>query len=201
MRFQTSLFRGKARRRERGASLLELALLLPLLAVMAFGVIDLGRLIHARLVVTNVSREGASLASRGRDPSNLMTMLESSAKPFDLKGNGLIIITKVGAADRTLRPPRLNPYIISQDYNEGALRLLVSSSISSGNMTTALQEIYQYLSLGQSGPADISGVTVVEAFYHYQPITPLPGFIQGMFPTNGGIVIGSRSVFQTGGDR
>jgi hypothetical protein len=68
-------------------------------------------------------------------------------------------------------------------------------------MAMALQEIYQYLSLGQSGPADISGVTVVEVFYHYQPITPLPGFIQGMFPTNGGIVIGSRSVFQTGGDR
>jgi hypothetical protein len=184
------------RRSERGASLLELAILLPLLAVMAFGVIDLGRLIHARLVVTNVSREGASLASRDRDPSNLMTMLQSSANPFDLNSRGSIIITKVGAADSTIN--KLVPYIISQD-NAGALS--VSSSISSGNINTAMQEIYKYLILDQSGIADISGVTVVEVFYHYQPITPLPRFIQNMFPTSGGIIIESKSVFQTGGDR
>jgi len=39
---------------------------------------------------------------------------------------------------------------------------------------------------------------VVEVFYHYRPITPLPGFVQNLFPNNGGINIGSRSVFQTG---
>ena len=47
-------------RDKQGASILELVFLLPLLVIMAFGVIDLGRLIHARLVVTNVSREGAA---------------------------------------------------------------------------------------------------------------------------------------------
>jgi hypothetical protein len=191
------------RRTEHGASLLELVLLLPLLIVLAFGVIDLGRLIHARLVVTNVSREGASLASRERDPSNLITMLQSSAKPFDLSNQGLIIVTKVGGADTTdPNDSHLVPYIISQ-AGVGALSIISSSiSISGNNLNTALPRIIKYLVLDQNtGLSDISGVTVVEVFYHYRPITPLPNFIQGMFPSNGGIIIGSRSVFQTGGDR
>ena len=186
---------------EQGTALLELALLLPLLVVMVLGVIDLGRLIHARLVVTNVSREGGSLASRDRGGTdqNLLAMLQTSATPFDLANQGRIYITKIGAGNLLNNPPRPNPYIISQAQG-GALP--VSSSIigSSASLQSGLsQVITKYLSTDpQTGLPDISGVTVVEVFYHYRPITPLPGFVQNLFPNNGGINIGSRSVFQTG---
>ena len=45
--------------------------------------------------------------------------------------------------------------------------------------------------------ADISEITVVEVFYKYKPITPLPGLIQNILTTPGydGIVIGSKAVF------
>jgi|PlaIllAssembly_1097288.scaffolds.fasta_scaffold76006_2 hypothetical protein len=186
---------------EQGTALLELALLLPLLVVMVLGVIDLGRLIHARLVVTNVSREGGSLASRDRGGTdqNLLAMLQTSATPFDLANQGRIYITKIGAGNLLNNPPHPNPYIISQAQG-GALS--VSSSIigSSTSLQSGLsQVITNYLSTDpQTGLPDISGVTVVEVFYHYRPITPLPGFVQNLFPNNGGINIGSRSVFQTG---
>jgi len=195
---------GNVRRNgERGASLLELALLLPLLVVLAFGVIDLGRLIHARLVVTNVSREGGSLASRDRGEANLIAMLQSSATPFNLKNQGHIYITKIGAEDPTGLPPRPDPYIISRSQ-DGLLS--VSTSIvgaENGKLQSGLsQALIDHLSIDpQINTTHISGVTVVEVFYNYIPITPLPNFIQNMFPNNGGIIIGSKSVFQTGGDR
>ncbi len=49
---------------ESGVAALELALILPLVLMMTFATVDLGMLIQARLVLTNVAREGGSLASR-----------------------------------------------------------------------------------------------------------------------------------------
>jgi hypothetical protein len=187
-------------RDNQGASILELVFLLPLLVIMAFGVIDLGRLIHARLVVTNVSREGGSLASRARGGPNLIAMLQSSATPFDLVNQGQIYITEIGAEDPTHAPPIVNPYIISRSQNGS---LSVSSSISGavqGQLQSGLsQTMVDHLRvILPATTADISGVTVVEVFYHYRPITPLPQFVQNLFPYSGGIIIGSKSVFQRG---
>ena len=42
--------------------------------------------------------------------------------------------------------------------------------------------------------SDISEVWVVEVYYNYMPITPLPKFITGIFGT-GGMIIGSKSIF------
>ena len=79
---------------QRGATLVELALLLPILVVMVLGIIDFGRLIHARLVITNVSREGGSIGSRTDQQGNqqLITALQHSAAPFTISGaDGRII--------------------------------------------------------------------------------------------------------------
>lgn len=181
---------------ERGASLLELALLLPILVVLAFGVIDLGRLIHARLVVTNVSREGGSLASRDiQTGNNLIAMLQSSATPFNLQAQGRIYVTRIKAANPALN--HLFPYIGSRDSG-GAY--IVSSSIGGeeGQTPTGLSTaMYNHLRFepAPQNASDISEITVVEVFYHYRPITPLPNFVQNLFPVNGGILIGSRAIF------
>lgn len=188
---------------ERGAALLELAFLLPLLVVMVLGVIDLGHLIHARLVVTNISREGGSLASRGRGgtDANVLAMLQSSATPFDLANQGRIYITDIGAEDTTATPPRMAPYVIRR-VQGGSLSAgstvvgAVNGPLQSGLSPVMINHLSED---PQTLTTNISGVTVVEVFYHYRPITPLPGFVQNLFPDNGGIIIGSRSVFQTGG--
>ena len=46
--------------------------------------------------------------------------------------------------------------------------------------------------------SDINGITVVETFYKYRPITPLPNFIANIFLTHGdGTIVGSKSVYCT----
>jgi hypothetical protein len=191
-KFRTRLTRRL--RDDRGASLLEMAFLLPILVVLAFGVIDLGRLIHARLVVTNVSREGGSIASRGiLTPATLITMLQSSATPFDLVGQGRIYVIDIRAGTQASPPPFISSKVSAGAYN-------VNSSITGnppagtpGGLSPAL---YNHLvfKTAQNAP-DIAGVSVVEVFYLYRPITPLPQFVQNLVLPTGGILIGSKAVF------
>ena len=51
-------------REERGQSLVEMALVLPLLLLLRVGIVDLGRGFHHAVIVTNAAREGARAASR-----------------------------------------------------------------------------------------------------------------------------------------
>ena len=81
---------------KKGVAALEFALILPLLSVMVFGIVDLGRLIQSHLIITNVSREGGSLASRGiKSGNDLINMLQSSGTPLDLNGSGIIIMIQI----------------------------------------------------------------------------------------------------------
>ena len=57
---QTSRSRPRACR---GQSLVEFAILLPILMVLFVGVLDLGRMFHAYLTIQNASREGARYGS------------------------------------------------------------------------------------------------------------------------------------------
>jgi Flp pilus assembly protein TadG len=51
------------RTNERGAELIEMALILPLLLAMLAGIVDFGRMFQRMEVTTNAAREGARLAS------------------------------------------------------------------------------------------------------------------------------------------
>jgi Flp pilus assembly protein TadG len=53
----------KCLRKEKGQSMLELALVLPLLIIILAGVLDLGRLYYAYVAVTDAAAEGASYAA------------------------------------------------------------------------------------------------------------------------------------------
>ena len=48
---------------DRGAVAVEFALLLPLLLLIAFGIIDFGRALNAQITLTQAAREGARLAA------------------------------------------------------------------------------------------------------------------------------------------
>jgi Flp pilus assembly protein TadG len=54
--------------KEKGQSLLELALVLPLLIIILAGVLDLGRLYYAYVAVTDAAAEGASYAAIHPEP-------------------------------------------------------------------------------------------------------------------------------------
>ena len=181
---------------QRGAALVELAFLLPILIVMVLGIIDFGRLIHARLVVTNVSREGGSLGSRDiRVGNQLVNMLLSSAAPFNLSGgDGRIYVTKIRAGESLLDP---EPYIQSRAAG-GTLDVPSGITGNVGDTPGGLQDpIYGRLRFrAANNTSDISEVTIVEVFYLYRTITPLPEFVQNIIlPDRGGILIGSRATF------
>lgn len=183
-------------RAERGASMVELAFILPILVVLIFGVVDLGRLIQARLVVTNVSREGGSLASRDiKDGTALISMLQSSASPLDLKNaDGRIWLTKIKSGTTAGDP---DPYIHTR-YTGGTLTAASSITGNPGDTPAGLPSVlFNHLQYKTSiNTSEISEVTIVEVFYLYRPVTPLPEFMQNLIlPGGQGLLIGSKAVF------
>lgn len=186
-------------RNSRGTAMVEFALILPVLLMLAFAVVEFGLLIEARLIVTNVAREGGDLASRfdttTTTENDLITMLQSSAAPLDLSGSGKICITNIvaGSSAASTAPSisTSTPQLCS-----GSLAA-ASSTISSGAQYLGLtQAMYNHLVFNTANNApDIKGVTVVEVFYSYTPITPLSALIPGVLGT--GTVLSSEAVFCT----
>jgi Flp pilus assembly protein TadG len=58
---------------QRGASLVEFALVLPILLVLIFGIIEFGVLLYDKAVITNASREGARYGIVYAYPARLNT--------------------------------------------------------------------------------------------------------------------------------
>jgi hypothetical protein len=180
---------------KKGIAALELAFILPMLLILVFGIIDFGRLIQARLIVSNVSREGGSLASRGfKSGDDLLGMLQSSGAPLDLNGSGKIYVSRIRAGTSISNP---DPYIDPQ-VSKGSLSVL--SQIRTGVTRLGLSAaLYQHLRFEGSpqNTSDIAEVWVVEVYYKYKPITPLPQFIENILITPGydGRIIGRKSVF------
>ena len=179
----------------RGTALIEFALILPILIILVLATVDFGRLIQARLIISNVSREGGSLASRQTTvDTSLTTVLKESGKPLDLIGpDGKIIITRIKAGLNAAAP---GPTIATQ-FSRGALSR--NSTITAGNANLGLAaSIYNHLLFkSANATADISEVTVVEVYYKYRPITPFPrGFGGGMLlPDTDGMIVWSKAIF------
>jgi Flp pilus assembly protein TadG len=66
-----------AGRRDAGAAAVEMALLMPLLLLLVFGIIDFGRMLNAQITVTEAAREGARAASLS--PSQNPSVIEADA--------------------------------------------------------------------------------------------------------------------------
>ncbi|GGU74665.1 TadE/TadG family type IV pilus assembly protein [Lentzea flava] len=49
--------------RDRGATAVEVALLMPILLILVMGIVDFGRALHAQITLTQAAREGARVAA------------------------------------------------------------------------------------------------------------------------------------------
>lgn len=175
----------------RGIATIELAIILPILCVMLLGIVDIGRLVEARLIITNVSREGANLASRDlKAGADLLTYLTDSSSPIDLVDSGKIYVTTITAGTSKAAP---DP-VISAQISTG--NLAAASGINAGATDLGLTAaVYGHLTYNATNKiADVLGVCVVEVYYQYLPITPLAKFVPGLLPA-AGTVIGSKAVF------
>jgi len=180
--------------RSRGSALVEMALVLPFMLLFIFATIDFGQLVQTRLVLTNVAREGGSIASRQSTlDAGVPTMLVSAAHPLALGGaDGKVCVSRITCGTTAKSP---NPVIATQLVQGG---LGVASGVQAGAANLGLTPVmYNHLVYNATnGVADISEVTVVEIFYRYRPITPLPNFAAKLLSPNGaGMILSSRAVF------
>jgi Flp pilus assembly protein TadG len=53
----------RAAQRDRGAAAVEFALVLPLLLLIIFGIVDFGRMLNAKILISEAAREGARAAA------------------------------------------------------------------------------------------------------------------------------------------
>ena len=73
-----------ARTNERGAVLVEFALVLPLIVLFAFGIIEFGRAYSARIQLTSAVREGARVAALGGDAVSATKAGAAGLRPQDI---------------------------------------------------------------------------------------------------------------------
>jgi Flp pilus assembly protein TadG len=88
------------RLRQHGLAAVELALLMPLLCLLLFGMIDFGRALQATIIMTNIGREGANLVSRGgtgveTNSQDIIYALMASAPPLNVNQQGMVYITRL----------------------------------------------------------------------------------------------------------
>ncbi|HTJ92914.1 MAG TPA: TadE/TadG family type IV pilus assembly protein [Pararobbsia sp.] len=89
---------GSPRRRSSGVMSVELAFLLPLLLALSLPIYDVARNIQAQMILINVSREGANLASRASTVypmQSIMNSLTATTPPLDMASRGMIYITQI----------------------------------------------------------------------------------------------------------
>lgn len=94
MRWQKRLLAGD----RRGSSLVEFALVAPLLVLLLMGILDFGRLFQAWLVVTHAAREGARSAAVGKSSSEVRDQVFLASPGLD---PNLLTITTQNAQGAT----------------------------------------------------------------------------------------------------
>ncbi|MBV7537159.1 pilus assembly protein [Duganella sp. sic0402] len=86
--------------RGRGLAAVEFALLLPVLLILMIGLVDVARALQAQMILINLSREAANLASRGKlqlseNAQTIIGQVAASAPPLDMNKLGMIYVTRI----------------------------------------------------------------------------------------------------------
>jgi hypothetical protein len=178
-----------------------------ILPVLVFGIIDFGRLINAREIVSEVSRVGGGSVfwraeeygymdiNATQEAIKLLDLLEDAGSPIfdDNATKWKIIISQIEGAWQQGGLPTIVAQVERGDLD-------IDSAIGEEGQEPnqgALPHLYDHLQFDPTNQApDKSELGVVEVFYKYYPITPLPNFIEGILQMDGGgIIIRSCKAF------
>lgn len=82
---------------ERGQSLVEMAILAPVLMALILGIVEVASAYSAYLAVSTASREGARLAARGNVflPGQVLSVVEEHSGKLNLAADGAVVLTTV----------------------------------------------------------------------------------------------------------
>lgn len=167
------------RRAARGIAAIEFAIVLPLLALLLFMLVDLSRAIQAKTILLNISREGANLSARATSDlstssQGIMDALAATTPPLDMKGRGMIYITKImgytaksGLRNIVLEQYRWEAGAKASGYLP-ASQVWQCGSWSDGTCSGIARDEYApTVSLMQNQLADGELIYAVETFYHF----------------------------------
>lgn len=124
--------------RSRGQSLIEFALVLPMLLVLILGAMDFGRMFYTKIVITNAAREGANYISRNIDDQKA-----------DAKGNkytNTFSIIKAEASSSGIDPSMLT---LNEPVNCCEIGQKVGVTVELENLNLFFSNFYEFLSAGE----------------------------------------------------
>jgi Flp pilus assembly protein TadG len=124
-------------RSERGAELLEFALVLPVLLLVLAGLLDMGLLFKDYEVVTNAAREGARMASLpGWVESDVKSRVDSYLSAGGVQGPATTTVTDVVIADANGRTINGIKVLVSAPHTYFILGP-IAQLVQSGELATA----------------------------------------------------------------
>lgn len=92
----------RAHGNERGQTLVEFALILPLMLVLIFALVDFGRAFHTWLVVTNSAREGARVGAVQGDTNAIQARINDSMASLDTSQLAITLTNVEGDRGETI---------------------------------------------------------------------------------------------------
>jgi len=171
------------RMNQKGTSVLEFALLLPLLLLLLIGMIDLCVLLDSELRLTHLSREAANVLSRGAGFEETFAALTSAGRGLEFDGpKGKAILTKISLDKHG------NPVITAQRSIGGLNR-----SSACGTLPDGATSVPAVIPNGRTVPPHLS-LMVVELFTEQQHFYGKSGLASEK-DKKGTIVLGSLAVF------
>ncbi|WP_052352886.1 TadE/TadG family type IV pilus assembly protein [Neobacillus dielmonensis] len=85
---------------ENGQSLVEFALVLPVLIMLLFGIVDFGRAFHAYLTIDHAGREAARAASIGKNDSEIKQIAKNQGVDISLKEEWVSVSTTTSGSEK-----------------------------------------------------------------------------------------------------
>ncbi len=124
----------------RGQSLVELALLIPVLMILVFGIVDFGLGIRTYISLTNATREGARFAAVGNPPGSY---------PSECDGNTTTtVVGRVCVVSEGLNRSHISSITVEYPHGEGAGNSVVVSAAYTYHYVTPLGDIIHFFSGG-----------------------------------------------------
>jgi Flp pilus assembly protein TadG len=174
-------------RNDRGQSMIEFAMILPLMCVVVLGVVEVSYALIDQHVVTKLTREGSNLISRDLTLKDAATVLQSMAsRPVNFDSNAKVIFSVIRKG-QTTGTANYGVDILYQRYEYGTLA--ASSALQTrgaGNFnnppeyTAANADSNTNLQLVNLPPGlnvgNGSMIYVTEVFTKHQLITPFDRF-------------------------
>src|SRR4029078_7365206 len=144
----------KQLRQERAQSLVEFALIVPMLLILVFGIIDFGMGLRAYISVASATREGARYASVGNPPATLTTGGSGEC-------NGTTITTTVGKVCGTIN----------------GLNLVNVKNVKVDSCTTASPPVCVTATSANLTPGKSVRVTADYTYHYITPVKALINFV------------------------